>query len=73
MDPNFYKLIDKGEAFAKGDTLEVELQINQLFEESVNTFINKSYQVNRIIDHYKRAEQKKINFDGDDEGLQLKK
>ncbi len=69
MDPNFYKLIDKGEAFAKGDTLEVELQINQLFEESVNTFINKSYQVNRIIDHYKRAEQKKINFDGDDEGL----
>jgi len=66
IDPNFYKLIDKGEAFAKGDTLEVELQINQLFEESVNTFINKSYQVNRIINHYKRAEQRKINFDEDE-------
>ena len=53
-DPNFYELIDKGEAFAKGDTLEVELQINQLFEESVNTFINKSYQINRIIKKYKK-------------------
>lgn len=63
-DPNFYELIDKGEAFAKGDTLEVELQINQMFEESVNTYINKSYQINRIINHYKRAEQKKIDFKG---------
>jgi len=62
-DPNFFDLIDKGKAFAKGDTLEVELQINQLFEESVNTFINKSYQINRIINHYKREEQKKIDFD----------
>lgn len=61
-DPNFYELIDKGEAFAKGDILEVELQINQIFEESVNTFINKSYQINRIVNHYKRDEQKKIEF-----------
>lgn len=65
-DPNFYELIDKGEAFAKGEILEVELQINQVFEESVNTFINKSYQINRIINHYKRDEQKKIDFDSDD-------
>jgi hypothetical protein len=65
-DPNFYELIDKGEAFAKGEILEVELQINQIFEESVNTFINKSYQINRIINHYKRDEQKKIEFDNDD-------
>jgi hypothetical protein len=63
MDPEFYKLIDKGETFAKGDTLEVELQINQLFEESVNTYVNKSYQINRILNHYKRAEQKKIDFE----------
>ena len=68
-DPNFYELIDSGEAFAKGDTLEVELQINQLFEESVNTFINKSYQINRIINHYKRAEQKKIDFERNEESI----
>lgn len=62
-DPNFFELIDRGESFAKGDTLEVELQINQIFEESVNTYINKSYQINRIINHYKKSEQKKIDFE----------
>ena len=61
-DPNFYDLIDKGEAFAKGDTLEVELQINQKFDESVNTYVNKFYQVNKIIRHLSRNEQQKINF-----------
>ncbi len=47
-DPNFYKQIDKGESFAKGDILEVELEVKQIFESSVNTFINKGYKVNRI-------------------------
>lgn len=61
-DPSFYELIDKGEAFAKGDVLEIELQINQKFEESVNTFVTKSYQVNRIIRHLARNEQQRINF-----------
>lgn len=64
-DPNFYELIDKGEAFEKGDTLEVDLQINQKFDESVNTFINKSCQVNKIIRHLSRNEQQKINFKED--------
>ncbi|MDR0801593.1 hypothetical protein [Fluviicola sp.] len=62
-DPNFQKLIDNGESFAKGDILEVELQINQIFDSSVNTYINKSYQVNRIIQHYNRDEQQKIKFE----------
>lgn len=62
-DPNFYELINKGESFAKGDILEVELQINQKWEESVNTFINKSYQVNRIIRHILRNEQQKFRFE----------
>ncbi|MDI9356802.1 MAG: hypothetical protein QM536_07265, partial [Chitinophagaceae bacterium] len=63
--PHFYTRIDRGESFAKGEVLEVELQINQIFEESVHTFINKSYQINRIINHYARGEQKKIYFDDD--------
>jgi len=65
-DPSFYELIDKGEAFAKGDVLEIELQINQRFEENVNTFVTKSYQVNRIIRHLARNEQQKINFKRED-------
>ena len=62
VDPNFYELIDKGEAFAKGDVLEVELQVNQKFDDSVNTYVTKSYQVNKIIRHISRNEQQKINF-----------
>lgn len=62
-DPEFYERIDKGESFAKGDILEVELEIKQVFESSVNTFINKSYKVNRIIRHIGRNEQSKLDFD----------
>jgi len=62
-DPNFYELINKGESFAKGDIWEVELQINQKWEGSVNTFINKSYHINKIIRHILRDEQQKFRFD----------
>lgn len=61
-DPEFYERIDKGESFAKGDILEVELEIKQVFESSVNTFVNKSYKVNRIIRHIGRNEQSKMDF-----------
>lgn len=62
-DPNFYELINKGESFAKGDILEVEIQINQKWDESVNTFVNKSYQINKIIRHILRNEQQKFHFE----------
>lgn len=61
-DFEFYERIDKGESFAKGDILEVELEIKQIFESSVNTFINKSYKVNRIIRHIGRNEQSKLDL-----------
>ena len=61
-DENFHKKIDKGEAFSKGDVLEVELEIKQIFEESVNTFVNKSYKIRKIISHHKRDEQSKMDF-----------
>ncbi|ROL62220.1 hypothetical protein D9V86_01775 [Bacteroidetes/Chlorobi group bacterium ChocPot_Mid] len=62
-DPDFYNLIDKGESFAKGDTLEVELETTQKWDESVNTFINKSYQILKINRHIMRGEQQKFEFD----------
>lgn len=62
-DPNFYELINKGESFAKGDILEVELQINQKWDESVNTFVNKSYQINKIVRHILRDEQQTFRFE----------
>jgi hypothetical protein len=62
-DPDFQELIDKGEAFAKGDILEVELQINQKWEDSVFTFINKSFQINKIERHILRNEQQTFKFE----------
>lgn len=62
-DLDFQKRIDKGESFAKGDVLEVELEIKQKFDPAVNTYINRSYRINRIINHISRTEQSKLDFD----------
>lgn len=62
-DVEFYNRVDKGKSFSKGDVLEVELEIKQVFEFSVDTFVNKSYKIKRIINHILRNEQSKFNFD----------
>lgn len=61
-DPEFYQRVDKGESFAKGDILEVEMEIKQIFDTAVNTFVNKSFKVNRILKHIGRNEQSKLDF-----------
>jgi hypothetical protein len=53
-DPTFQKRIDDGESFSKGDVLESELVIRQVWDESVQTFVNKGYSVSRIINHIRR-------------------
>ncbi|MDR2651639.1 MAG: hypothetical protein LBC68_04925 [Prevotellaceae bacterium] len=62
-DLAFQELINKGERFAKGDILEVELQIIQKWDNSVNTYINKSYLVTKIIRHILRDEQQTLKFE----------
>jgi hypothetical protein len=62
-DPKFYEQIDKGKPFSKGDVLEVELIIKQKWDSAVNTFVNKSYSIARIINHIPRNEQQKMKFD----------
>lgn len=64
-DVEFYNRVDKGESFAKGDVLEVELEIKQIFETSVDTFVNKSYKIKRIVNHILRNEQSKLDFDSE--------
>lgn len=56
-DDAFSQAINRGERFAKGDSLEVELEIRQEFDEAVNTFINKSYVVQKVVRHIPRSEQ----------------
>lgn len=56
-DKAFFQKIDKGEQFAKGDSLEVELQINQVFDESVNTYVNESHVITKVLRHLPRPGQ----------------
>lgn len=61
-DDAFAKEIDGGEKFAKGDSLEVDFEITQEFDEAANVYINKSYKIIRIIRHLPRSEQSKLDF-----------
>lgn len=61
-DESFLTSIDRGERFGKGDILEVELQIDQTLDPNINTYINKSYQINKVIAHIPRAEQTSLDF-----------
>uniref|UniRef100_A0A7V2ZHH6 Uncharacterized protein n=1 Tax=Ignavibacterium album TaxID=591197 RepID=A0A7V2ZHH6_9BACT len=61
-DETFFKKIDKGEKFSKGDSLEVELEILQYFDHSVKTYLNKTYRVLKVLSHIPRDEQIDIDF-----------
>ena len=62
LDEDFFKLIDKGESFSKGDQLKVDLQINQMFDESVGTYVNQSHAVLKVYEHMKRFEPIELPF-----------
>lgn len=54
-DENFLARVDNGEeSFAKGDVLEVEMNIEQVFDPSLNTYINKSHEVAYVKNHKPR-------------------
>lgn len=61
-DENFFKMIDGGEPFAKGDQLRVDLQINQVLDESVGIYVNQSYQVIKVNEHIKRSQPTELPF-----------
>lgn len=61
-DDEFVKLIDSGEKFAKGDTLDAEFEIRQEYYQPANTYVNKSYKIVRILKHNPRTEQGKLDF-----------
>lgn len=60
-DKEFYNLVNSGESFSKGDTLRVELHVHQIFDESVDTYINKSYEINKVLEHIPRPKQMKLS------------
>jgi hypothetical protein len=59
-DQTFLKKINGGEKFSKGDTLICNLEIEQVFDSSVNTYVNKSYRILRVLEHKLRANQEDL-------------
>lgn len=57
QDDTFYNRIDNGEKFSKGDTLIVDLDITQVFDKTIQTYINKEYSIIKIRQHIPRSEQ----------------
>jgi hypothetical protein len=57
QDADFYKEIDGGKKFSKGDVLESNLIIKRKFDSSVNAYINHSYIVTKVTRHIPRSEQ----------------
>jgi hypothetical protein len=62
FDEDFFKLIDKGESFSKGDQLKVDLQVTQVFDESIGTYVNQSHAILKVYEHIKRSEPIGLDF-----------
>jgi len=65
-DAEFFAKIKKGEvAFRNGDRLIVNLEIEQVFNEAANTFINDAYYIIKVVRHIPRIgiEQQGLYFE----------
>lgn len=54
--------IDEGEDFSKGDSLIVELEIHQIYNEIKKDYENTSYKIRKFIGFNKAGKQQEINF-----------
>jgi hypothetical protein len=59
-DQEFQGRIEKGERFAKGDVLAIELKIHQKLDTALGAYVNKSYEIIRVREHIPRLEQNKL-------------
>jgi hypothetical protein len=62
-DERFWKEIDSfGFRFGKGDILTVKLEITQVFDHDVNTYLNKGYRVLEVIDFKQAPRQMQLDL-----------
>lgn len=61
-DKAFNERINRGEPFAKGDLLEVDLQIDQVLDPTLGAYLNKVYTVTKVHKHHERDRQ--LSLDG---------
>lgn len=62
-DDSFFKRIDDGEKFAKGDMLIADIKIYQIFDHSIANWLNDSYEIISIKEHTPRAEQIELTIE----------
>lgn len=63
-DEVFFKKIEKGDiAFRSGDRLIVTLEIEQVFNEAANVFVNDSYFILNVIEHIPRSSTTQYSLD----------
>jgi hypothetical protein len=60
LDREFLESAQSEGRFGNGDTLDVLLRIHQVFDSSVNTYINKEYEVVEVLDHLPRPRDQKM-------------
>lgn len=61
-DPGFQKLLDSGEPFRKGDSLEVDMEIRQEYVVAADAYVNRSYTITKIRKHTIRSTQSKLDI-----------
>ncbi|HVT30339.1 MAG TPA: hypothetical protein VHE81_20180 [Lacipirellulaceae bacterium] len=68
LDSEFMdRVTNRGERFGRGDCLDVDLEIVREFDPSIQTHVNRAYNVRKVYRHRPRAQQKEFDF-GDGAG-----
>lgn len=70
-DSTFLQTINQGHIrFAKGDRMDVELEILKKYDEAVDAWVNKEYTITRVVEYIERERdsQAKLNFKDNSNG-----
>lgn len=62
-DDKFLNRINNNEKFSKGDVLDVDLKIQQIYDSNFKTYVNKTYEVTRVIKHIIPEEGKQLSIE----------
>jgi len=62
-DDKFLNRINNNEKFSKGDVLDVDLKIQQQYDSSLKTYINKSYEIPYVIKHVIPEDGKQLSIE----------
>jgi len=61
-DADFFQQIDNGERFAKGDQLQADLEITQIYDEALRVYLNKSYTLTKVVKHIPRDNPEQLDI-----------